>query len=838
MTRVGPSFSTVVVVLLRAAWTRAAARRRRLRRLYQARGGGGSIVISVVSFLVIWTFSVTPHSKMANALSMAIPAAEQIQAEARGRVVVDEWFAGKIERHEADAAHFPEWRAAITNEEDAEITREAERLAGRSGDAAAIAAHLRQVVRQNPTLLLSKSSLWWQPGSLPDIFALIALVWWALMVICLGEGLGFDTRRPRYPMWEWLFSHPVPSSAVFLAEMLSPIAASPIYLAAPLLPALLYGRIYGFLSGVAAAALVGVPVVIALSCLSRAIQIWVVLRLSPRARATALGLMAWFGTFSVLAIILISSSIPAVVAITGPRLLLLTHLFWPRTRLLAGLTAGGNHDFWWGVAACWIVSAVAIVAALALAVSGTHAGITGRSGSSHASPRARKPARFGRASLYRRELLWLWRDRNALVQTILVPVSLAAFQVFSLHQALAYRGDAWNVLCGEAVVFGIWFLFVVGPGSLAAEGSALWIALSWPRHLESLLEAKAKLWMALASSFVSLGLLIAAVRYPFDIPGILFVAILWIMFGWSFAKKTTTLATTVSSSGEPEKVSRALIWGAALGTFPFAIGIFTLQWGLAITGVVYSVVTAAAMWQTFRYRLPYLLDPWSQKLPPAPTVFHAMVAISVTVEVVAVLSALGLVLFGRTVLAPIIAGLYGVGATAAAIGVSRFLARRGVRQRNIWLWRDAQGESRTSNVILLIAGGATLGAALGGVAHIYLTVLHQFPAVAEMIDNARRQMDALPHAYLAFVVIAVALAPFSEEFLFRGLLYRTLDGEWGGWRAVTGAAAFFALYHPVISWAPVAVLGAMNAIIYKRTGHLAPSVAAHMAYNAVIFAFS
>ena len=73
--------------------------------------------------------------------------------------------------------------------------------------------------------------------------------------------------------------------------------------------------------------------------------------------------------------------------------------------------------------------------------------------------------------------------------------------------------------------------------------------------------------------------------------------------------------------------------------------------------------------------------------------------------------------------------------------------------------------------------------------------------------------------------------------MFRGLLYRALDREWGGWRAVVGAGAFFAIYHPVLSWAPVAALGMMNALIFKHSGRLAPAVATHMAYNAVVLAF-
>src|SRR6267378_4454810 len=86
----------------------------------------------------------------------------------------------------------------------------------------------------------------------------------------------------------------------------------------------------------------------------------------------------------------------------------------------------------------------------------------------------------------------------------------------------------------------------------------------------------------------------------------------------------------------------------------------------------------------------------------------------------------------------------------------------------------------------------------------------------------------------SYAIMAVAFAPFAEEYLFRGLVYRALDREWGGWRAVVGSAAFFAIYHPPLSWLPVGLLGVANALIFKKTGRLAPSVALHMIYNLVV----
>jgi len=104
-------------------------------------------------------------------------------------------------------------------------------------------------------------------------------------------------------------------------------------------------------------------------------------------------------------------------------------------------------------------------------------------------------------------------------------------------------------------------------------------------------------------------------RFPADAWKVLLVGIGWWAFGRSLAEKAVTLVTVPSSSGEPEKVARWRQWAAMLGTFSFGSGVLSQNWHLATVGVVFSWLTAAAMWQNFRERLPFLYDPWSEKLP-------------------------------------------------------------------------------------------------------------------------------------------------------------------------------------------------------------------------------
>ena len=130
--------------------------------------------------------------------------------------------------------------------------------------------------------------------------------------------------------------------------------------------------------------------------------------------------------------------------------------------------------------------------------------------------------------------------------------------------------------------------------------------------------------------------------------------------------------------------------------------------------------------------------------------------------------------------------------------------------------------------------GVLAGLTLGLFARGYLAFLLHFPAFAEMIHASEEQMAKVPGLKLSYGLIAIAFAPFAEEYLFRGLLFRALDREWGGWRAVAASAALFAIYHPPLAWLPVGLLGMASALLFKNTGRLAPAVILHMAYNAVV----
>lgn len=836
--RAPPGWWRTVWLLLVAVRRRAVGRRQRQRELTYSRARRRTLAAGALGSAVSFIFAAVLSAAATYVVQGSVKIGQQIAIERDGRMAVDGWFIERVAEAEGKGGATGAWpHFGETSLQDA-YRREAASLAGMDATRRAAmrsrlqAAFSRRgaaafVPREQAIPGLGGSA----PSGLAGMLGSLALLTWFAGLVFSGEGLELDVQRRRHPMWEFLFSHPVRPGAVLMAEMLAPVAANPIYWTAPVVPGVLYGLVYGAGYGLLAAVLVGIPAMLAAACLGKAVEVAVTLRAAVRSRGAMIGIMTWLGSTALTGMLLLAATLDTALRALAGALMPLAALPWPWLGWFLGLQA--EPSFWRGVASCLVASALVVASAVALSLWGTARGLAGKTGANDAAPM--RQARFhGRHALYRKELAWFARDRSALVQVILVPATLGGLQLFNMRGLLTGAGSGWNASCAAGILLGSYFLAIIGPKSLASEGDTLWLAMTWPRGLESLLRAKARLWAGLASVPAGLTMAYAAWSFPADWWEIALVALLWLVFADSMARKAVTLAQVTRESGETEKVPAGRRWAVQLGTFSFAVGVLTRQPGPAIAGVVFSIVTAAAMWQNFRARLPFLLDPWSERLPPAPTLMHAMVAISLLVELGAVLNGALVAILGTDTAGISFVISYGFAAIGVLLGVGWFLRRRGVGLSQMWRWRPPDPgrpggwwPSLRPDLAALPVG-ILLGLGLGGLACCYLAALEHLPWAAEAIRHARAGGPT------PFFVAAVLLAPAAEEFLFRGLLFRVLDREWGGWRAVVVSAMFFAIYHPVLSWLPVGLTGAACAILFKRTGRLAASVALHTIYNAVV----
>jgi membrane protease YdiL (CAAX protease family) len=841
----GPEpFGRTVWLLWKAARHRNRARLRHQRKLLRARKGDASGIGPGFATVILAVFMAVLHGFLGYMTVTAVETGALVEPERNGKLVVSHSSLLIMKASAASNQRLGRSLDLNTAFQDEAATR-VQRLGGsRRDQEQTLWNHYLAVGRAGFVSRKDLPTDLTEIGEISPLGALsgtILFVWWFVMLSMQGEGLDLDVQRRRHPMWEWLLSHPVRPEASFLAEMVSPVVANPAYLSAPVYWIVLFAQVYDFPLAIAAGIVVGLLFAVAAALLNKTLELCAMLKLSVRSRGAVLGLMSWLGYALFITPMFIFGKPPvmtAVVKFFAPA----AASFHPN--LLRWLLGNWqDHSFSLAVAFGSSLAVCGSLAVVCILVGrwGTATGLEGGFDNIPKTPWAfklSKTGKFGREPLHRKELLWFFRDRSALVQAVLIPLTMAAIQAFNLSNVIQSAGESWSGFCGLAVISGTYFLIVLGPRSLSSEGPALWIPLTWPRGLEDLLKAKARLWLFLSSTVVFAVLVFAAMRFPAEIWKIALVAVGWWIFGRSLAEKAVTLVNAPSSSGERQPVSRSRQWTAMLGTLAFGTGIFTRNWHLAIIGLVFSSLTAAAMWQNLRARLPFLFDPWSEKLPPAPTLMHAMIAIAAMAEGIAVITAVFMAVGGTQSLNIARSLAYGVGSVITYLIVQKFLRNRGVTSADIWTWRTETKpvNQPTSDWVMKIVPAALAAGALGICAVAYRHWVLNIPAITQFLQQHRE--FSIPRTgqqtFWWLAVLVIGFAPPAEEYLFRGLLFRALDREWGGTRALFGSAVFFAVYHPPISWLPVGALGLLNAYLFKRTRHLAPCVVAHMVYNSIV----
>jgi membrane protease YdiL (CAAX protease family) len=136
-----------------------------------------------------------------------------------------------------------------------------------------------------------------------------------------------------------------------------------------------------------------------------------------------------------------------------------------------------------------------------------------------------------------------------------------------------------------------------------------------------------------------------------------------------------------------------------------------------------------------------------------------------------------------------------------------------------------QPTSRTA--LLFFLGGALLSV----VVELAPTVL------PDREDFPLLRLFSSPLAAYALAAFAVFLAPFMEELIFRGVLFRFFEHLVGIRFAVVGTAILFAGLHVPEYWGAwnhvllISLVGVVFSLARGLTGSLTPSVILHLAYN-------
>jgi ABC-2 type transport system permease protein len=429
-----------------------------------------------------------------------------------------------------------------------------------------------------------------------------------------------------------------------------------------------------------------------------------------------------------------------------------------------------------------------------------------------------------RSPVQRRELRLLSRDRNFLVQSFLMPVTIVGSQLL-LNSGPGTAG----ALAGSpvALVLTAWgisayMLMLSAFQTLNNEGQVLWMLYTFPRPLESVLADKAKMWAVLALVYplavLLFGLAIAPVfdwrivsGFALVVAGIPIFTVIAVALG--------VFACDPLSEDVRNRVRPSYLYLYMLLVSMYGYAIYADSPAKSLVILVLTGCLAQALWQKARDALPYLLDPAAAPPPRVSTADGMMAAM-----LFFVLQALAFILLARA---------RSIGPNAGM--VLAFLAAGAL---TYLLVRLSYLRSRTAGVPAVFAGrtlptlawgiGGGLVAAGAGLA--YLALVRGTPWWNAMAPSG----GGLPMHASWLLPLAVLLAPVFEEFIFRGLIFGGLRRSMGLLPSMLMSAGLFAIVHPPASMLPVFVVGLCTAWVYERNKGLAAPMLVHAVYNAVV----
>lgn len=449
------------------------------------------------------------------------------------------------------------------------------------------------------------------------------------------------------------------------------------------------------------------------------------------------------------------------------------------------------------------------------------------SADSQDSPRPKGWTRWLPASaVQRRELRLLSRDRNFLVQSLVLPVVIVFGQLILNSRAGFFSAFASHETSVAAVAFGLaaYMLMLSAFQTLNSEGGALWLLYTVPRSLGSIIDEKARLWAMLALIYPTVIFAIAiAITHRVDVEllGLASMVLLGVPIYSRIAVSLGVFGCNPLAQDAQSKVHVTYVYLYFLisGLYTFAIA--ASSWWQRVVFVVLSALLALALSQKARDQLPFLLDPTAS--PPARVSIADGVIASMVFFVLQVVCAL----IGGGARHPLtVVGIVVVYSIAGALTY-------GVFRLNYWragtlgvpaLWRRGSGS-------VSIAGwGLVAGAAAGIAGLAYVNLATRSGLIPQQGGSAAHSLTQR----IEFLALAVTAAPLFEEFIFRGLIYGGLRRSMKPVLAALVSAAVFAIVHPPLSMLPVFVLGFCAALAYERTGALLAPMLAHAVYNAIV----
>ena len=227
---------------------------------------------------------------------------------------------------------------------------------------------------------------------------------------------------------------------------------------------------------------------------------------------------------------------------------------------------------------------------------------------------ARTHARNLFSAVQRRELRLLSRDRNYMVQALVLPALLVAMQVLLNAGTGALDEVLGNTLHVAALAFGVaaYTLAFSTTQTVNGEGQALWILYCVPHSLESVLAQKATLWAAVAAIYPILIFAVAAATtrdVSVDFIATAFIALAGVPILAVIGTAIGVFACDPLEQDVQRRIRITYLYLYMLLASLYAYAIYAPSAWQRATMMILTALVAMALWQKARDHFDYLLDP-------------------------------------------------------------------------------------------------------------------------------------------------------------------------------------------------------------------------------------
>jgi len=439
----------------------------------------------------------------------------------------------------------------------------------------------------------------------------------------------------------------------------------------------------------------------------------------------------------------------------------------------------------------------------------------------------REPGRWALASpVQRRELMLLARDRNFLVQTMVLPVLMVGVQ-WLFNGRLDSFAQVWanpRAVASGVFIVAAYGLMLSAFQTLASEGEALWLLYTFPRPIEAVLHDKAKLWSVLALIYPVLGfggLVAFGPPLTGDTLGLIAMVMLAVPIYSAIAVALGVFGCDPLATDARQRIRPTYLYLFMLLAGLYVGAFFAPHWWQSLVSMVLVALLALALWQKARDQLPWLLD--SAASPPARVSTADGLIAAMMFFVLQVMAGIALRLGAGALEGPDV-----LLAFVLAGAITFFCVRYS-------LWRvKAHDVPRVfgPRSARALAVGLAFGAGVAALGIAYLEVVGRLGLIAESERFARASGTVPQGRWL--LLLGVLAAPLFEEFIFRGLIFGGLRRSMSVLPAAAASAAVFAIVHPPLAMLPVFALGLCAAFAYDRTRLLLAPIVTHAVYNAAV----